>query len=136
MEKKFMHININNEVKISDTLNIFSERQTQRIFSKLDLDGLLKSAEESLSEALPKSHWKGIEIKLGYSYYKPNSYKYSMNTTFAYLVRGSKDWFLVDLKREATGNKEAKVVEILIPDYLKDITIDTILKNKQIKFSE
>jgi hypothetical protein len=77
MEKKFMHININNEVKISDTLNIFSERQTQRIFSKFDLDDLLKYAEKSLSDALPKSYWQGIELKLGYSYYKPNSYKSS-----------------------------------------------------------
>lgn len=96
-----MRINVKNTQEVQKALDEVQKRCSQRTLDANDITNFITKAEEKLISILPKKYWQGVRVAIfeNFGGRVPSSYKGMPMATEVTLERGSKDWFIIDIKR-------------------------------------
>lgn len=127
-----MRINISNAQKINAALKDVNGRsESFTIRDQEEVLAITKKAELFLFNAqLSESDWRGARFEFRPAGPRASGYKYAANSTRITIERGSKDWFLVSVMKDAVSPREsASKTLYLTSDHIEKSKQNTIARN-------
>ena len=118
-----MKINLKDITRVNTELLNINEKATRHTFTDAhELLRLTNEVEKDLAGyGVAESNWKGISAVLQSGDILPNAYKYRTTTTTVVLVRGTRDWFLTNVRHSTLGPKEVPHRRIFLSKELVEL---------------